>query len=165
MPKLNKDKAKEAANTESSFDPVDEGWYHVRLRDVDGSRSGNAGPYWSWEYEVVGAGAPDDKGSYATPFLNRRLWNNTTLAEGKMFGFNATFKAFDVDTDTDTDDLCGRIIKVLVGHRTIQQGARAGQIGEQINQLRPADDEFKMPEGVKAGASSGGAADPDDVFN
>lgn len=165
MPKLNKAKAQEAEKTESSFGVVDEGWYHVRLRDVDGSRSGAKGPYWSWEYEIVGAGAPDGDGSYATEFLNRRLWNNTTLAEGKMFGFNATFKAFEVSTDTDTDDLCGKVIKVQVGHRTIQAGSRMGELGEQINALRPADEDFKMPDGVKAGASSGGADPEDDPFS
>jgi hypothetical protein len=162
MAKLSKATAKKVDDSQSSFDPVDEGWYHVRLRDVDADRSGPAGPYWSWEYEIVGAGAPDGD-DYATPMKNRRLWNNTTLAEGKMFGLNQTFAAFGVPSDTDTDDLCGQIVKAQVTHRTIQKGARTGEIGEQISRLAKADEEFQLPEGVSAGASSG-ATDPDDVF-
>lgn len=49
MAKLNEETAKEVEETEGGdFEPLPEGAYHVRLRDVDATREGPAGPYWSW---------------------------------------------------------------------------------------------------------------------
>lgn len=136
MAKLNKEKAEQAAAAESSsFDPIPDGAYHVRLRDVDTSREGKAGPYWSWEYEVVDG-----------EHKSRRLWNNTSLSEAAMFKVKETFDAFGVETDTDTDDLLGSVVKVIVSTRTIQQGARKGEPANQIDRVVPKDEDFEVPE-------------------
>jgi hypothetical protein len=116
MAKLNKENAKKVDAASSGFDPIPGGVYHARLVNVDSSKAGAAGPYWSWEYKIAG-------GEYD----GRRLWNNTTLAEGKQFGLKQTFEAFGVPTTTDTDDLCGKLVKLQVGVRVIQQGPRQGE--------------------------------------
>lgn len=138
MAKLNKTMAKKVDSEKSVFDPLPEGVYHCRLRDVDASREGPAGPYWSWEYEVV---APEE-------YIDRRLWNNTTLAEGARFGLKQTFDAFGVPTDTDTDELLGKIVRLSVSTRTIQKGARAGELGNNVEKVMPPEEGFEAPSPV-----------------
>jgi hypothetical protein len=134
MPKLGKAKAASVAAASGSFEVREDGVYHVRLVDVDGSREGPSGPYWSWEFDVVEA-----------PYVNRKLWNNTSLSEAAAFKLKEAFEAFgvDADADTDTDDLIGEIVRATVSSRVIQQGARKGEIANQIDRLSKADPDFE----------------------
>lgn len=135
MAKLDKKTRDRVAKAESSgFEPIPDGAYHLRLRDVDTSRTGEKGPYWSWEFEVVySEGGEHDK---------RRLWNNTSLSEKADFKMKETYEAFGVPLDTDTDEMLGLIVKGIVSQRTIQAGARKGELSNQIDRLKPADDEI-----------------------
>ena len=135
IPKLNKKQAKAVDNASSSFEPLDDGVYHARLRGVTVSE--NPGPsgshYWKWEFEIV-----------EEPYVNRRLWTNTSLAENAAFKLNEAFAAFDENTDTDTDELCGRICKLVVSTGVIQSGARKGEISNSIERIAPADEDFEL---------------------
>lgn len=135
MAKLDKKTRERVAKAESSgFEPIPDGAYHLRLRDVDTTRSGEKGPYWSWEFEVVY--------SESGEFDNRRLWNNTSLSEKADFKMKETYEAFGVELDTDTDEMIGMVVKGIVSQRTIQQGARKGELSNQIDRLKPADEEI-----------------------
>jgi hypothetical protein len=137
MAKLNKTKATAASKADSaSFEPVPDAVYHVRLEDVDSSREGPKGPYWSWQFVIVEDG--EAKG--------RKLWNNTSLSDAAMFKFKESFDAFGVETDTDTDDIIGQVCRAVVSTRTIQQGDRKGEQANQIDRLTPADSEFAEAE-------------------
>lgn len=137
MPKLNKKQAKEVSGASGGFEPLEDGVYHARLRGVE--TSDNPGPsgsyYWKWEFEVV-----------EEPYINRRLWTNTSLAEAAAFKLKEMFDAFGADIDTDTDELCGQIVRLVVSTRTIQEGARKGEISNQIDRVSPADENFEAPE-------------------
>jgi hypothetical protein len=148
MPKLNKKQAKEVDTASGSFEPIEDGVYHVRLRSVTVSDSpGPSGAhYWKWEFEVV-----------EEPYVNRRLWTNTSLADAAAFKLKEAFAAFGEDTDTDTDELCGQVCKAVVSTGVIQAGRRKGEIGNAIERLSPADDDFDIPE--TAGTTSKGADD------
>lgn len=148
MAKLNKTMAKKAEAATSGFDPIPAGTYHLRLRDVDSDRQGAAGPYWSWEFEILDEG-----------FTGRRLWNNTSLAENALWKMNETFKAFGAGMDTDTDDLCGMVVRGVVEQRVIEAGSRKGEIGNQIRRLIP-NDGFEPEEN----GGGGGTPDPEDIF-
>lgn len=151
MPKLNKKTAEKVAEAESSdFEPLPAGAYHCRLVDVDGSREGPSGPYWSWEFDVL-----DEE------HQNRKLWNNTSLSEAAHWKLAEAFAAFGVGTDTDTDELLGQVCKAIVTVRTIQAGARKGQLANQVDKLVEADEDFEAPE--PAGVASGGSED--DIFS
>jgi hypothetical protein len=131
MAKLDKKTQKTVNDAESSgFTPLEPGAYHAKLRDVDTTREGPKGPYWSWEYEVI-----DE------PYVGRRLWNNTSLSEAAAFKMKETFEAFGVDTSTDTDEMIGHVIKLLVSVRTIQSGPREGEESNQIDRIKPADED------------------------
>jgi hypothetical protein len=152
--KLNKKQSKEVDKASGGFEPLDDGVYHARLRAVEVSE--NPGPsgshYWKWEFEVV-----------EEPYVNRRLWTNTSLADTAAFKLKELFDAFGEGTDTDTDDLCGQVVRLVVSTRTIQQGARKGEISNQIDRVSPADEEFEIPdEAQTSGAVKGD--DGEDLF-
>jgi len=148
MAKLNQTQQKKVDSASDSFEPLPADAYHVRLVDVDATREGPKGPYWSWEFEVV------EPGDYE----NRKLWNNTSLSKEAAFSFKQTFAAFGVESDTDTDDLCGQVVKAVVSIRTIQEGARKGDQANQIDRLVPADPDFEAPEAEKQ-------PDAEDIFS
>lgn len=132
MAKLNKNQQKQAEEASGGdFAPLPDGVYHVKLADVDTSREGPKGPYWSWEFDVV----QNDE------FNNRKLWNNTSLSKAAAFKMDETYKAFGVPLDTDTDDMIGMVVKAQVSVRTIQEGERRGELSNQIDRLKPADPE------------------------
>lgn len=148
MPKLTKTKAKQVEESGGTFEPLPPGVYHVRLVDVDASREGPSGPYWSWEYDVVEDG-----------HVGRKLWNNTSLSDAALWKLDETFSAFGMGADTDTDELLGKVVKAVVSIRTIQEGARKGEPANQIDRLTPADSGFEAP------TPAAGQPDPEDVFS
>ena len=150
MAKLAKKQQEIVGKAESSgFDPMPDGAYHLKLRDVDTTREGAKGPYWSWEFEVVANEEHND----------RRLWNNTSLSEAAAFKMKETFDAFGVGVDTDTDELIGKVVKAIVSQRTIQDGARKGEVANQIDRLKPAD-----PDVLEAMQKEAGKQTADDIF-
>lgn len=141
---------------EDGFTPVPDAAYHLRLRDVDPTREGPKGPYWSWDFEIVEPGR----------YEGRRLWNNTSLAKEALFSFQQTFKAFGVPVDTDTDDLLGQVVKGIVSTRTIQSGPRKGDPANQIDRLVPKDPDFEVPESMQSETAGVGGGQPnaEDLF-
>lgn len=158
MAKLNKAKQKEIAdNADSGFAVIPDGAVHLRLRDVDATREGGKGPYWSWEFEIVEPetivmGDPPKE----TSIKGRRLWNNTSLSKAAAFKMQETFDAFGVELDTDTDELIGKVVKAIISQRTIQEGNRKGEVANQIDKLKPADED--VLERMKAESNSAKAA-------
>jgi hypothetical protein len=149
VPQLNKKQAAETAKAEGSFEPLDDGVYHVRLAGVE-VKEGKNGPYWAWEFEVV-----------QEPYVNRKLWTNTSLSEAAAWKVKEAFDAFGVGTDTDTDELVGQVCKAAVSSRVQQEGAGKGQTRNQVDRLLLADDDFEAPE---VATSKAGAADDEDLF-
>jgi len=125
--KLNKVMASavEEASGGSGFEPLEEGVYVVRLREVD-VKEGQKGPYWVWTFEI-----PEGE-SYA----GRRFWMNTSLSEAALWKLKEVFNAFGTTPDTDTDELLGKRVKAVVVQRTIQMGARAGEVTNQIDTVQ-----------------------------
>lgn len=127
MPKLNKDLASAASEAvTTSFEPVPEGVYGVTLRGVD-IKEGQKGPYWVWEFEIP----------TGNDHAGRRFWLNTSLSEAALWKLNEVFSAFGATTDTDTDELIGKSVKAVVVQRTIQAGARSGEVTNQIDAVMP----------------------------
>lgn len=144
MAKLSTDLVEKTEKVEGgSFEPLAAGAYHVRLMNVDTSKSGPSGPYWSWEFDVIGESG--------------KLWTNTSLSEKALWKLKETFDAFGVAPDTDTDELCGKVCKAIVKITTIQQGNRKGDLTNEIDKLLPADEDFE-----DSGADT---PDSEDIFS
>lgn len=132
MAKLNKKLQDRVDKAETSgFEPVPDGVYYLQLFDVDASREGPKGPYWSWEFNIVESDEYD----------GRKQWNNTSLSAAADFKMKETYEAFGVPLDTDTDDMLGMVVKGQISQRVIQSGDRMGEMGNQIDRLRKAEPE------------------------
>lgn len=129
MPKLNADKAKEVADSESTGGIMDDGIYEMLLKDVE-VQDGPKGPYWKWTFKV-----PED----APRYKGWQQWLNTSLSEAAVWKLKEVFDAFGAPTDTDTDELIGKRVRVVVGSRTIQKGKRAGEQGNQVEEVLALD--------------------------
>jgi hypothetical protein len=152
-PKLNAAMAKKVGAATSSFTPIPDGTYTVTLKSVD-VKTGPAGPYWKWTFTV-------DPGK-------RQLFLNASLSEEAQWRLNEVFKAFGAAPDTDTDELLGQKIRVQVGTRTIQAGARAGELANDIIKCLPAEGgngRAAQPAAVAAGAGDDSSSDSDSDEN
>lgn len=153
MAKLTKNLAKTAADKASDWDgtgTVPPGVYLCRLTNVDTSRSGPKGPYWTWEYETVGVG--DEPAS-------KKFWDNTSLSEQAIGRLGKVFEAFGATTEADTDDLIGDLIAVEVKVGTISQGERAGEQRNEVVTLHPAESHAEFDEFESANPKETAAAD------
>ena len=116
MAKLPAGKAQEAKEKGENWEfgqVVPPGVYLCRLDSVDATKSGQAGPYWEWTCECVGAGQ-EPKG--------KKFWDNTSLSEKAIGRLGKVFEAFGVPTDTDTDDLIGKLVALEVTQGTNRDG-------------------------------------------
>lgn len=155
MPKLNNEIAQKVdkAASDSGFTPMDPGQYRARLSKVEAKNAASSGnPMWTWEYEVV-----------QEPYVGRKQWNNTVLTDAAMWKLAETFSAFGVSTDTDTDELIGCTVLLNVTQRVIPTGNKAGQTGNNVDQVMPDVDpaavrhaESEHKKGNKAAAKAGG---------
>lgn len=128
MPKLNSALAAQVERQEVqiNYEPIPAGTYVVRLMNVEPRESKNGNPAWSWTYEIV-------EGEHT----GRRLWDYTSLVEKALWRVKAIFDAFEVPPGTDTDELLGRQVRLVVSQRPIPAGQRAGEIGNQIDRVLP----------------------------
>lgn len=140
-----------AENTsDDEFEPLPVGVYHARLMEVDTSREGAAGPYWSFQYDIVD---PDKYG-------NRKVWDNVSLSAKAAFKRKQVWGAFGVPLTTDTEDMLGDVVMLVIGHRTIQKGAREGQTAEQVSMTKPPNPEVV----ARIAAVKGSGASSEDLF-
>lgn len=165
MPKMDKDAQKQTADAPDSGFPVwPEMAVHARLKDVKVSdQPGGSGyHYWTWEYEVVEdrevtAQVPVTKDGKTEmqpqerSVQGQKFWNNTSLSPQAAFSMKATYDAHNAEYDSDTDDLLGDVVKLIIGVRTIQSGDRKGELANQITRVVPKDEDFEAPEAVAAG--------------
>lgn len=124
MPKLTEEKAKQVSESANGASALDEDIYTCRLMGVEAKESKAGSVYWSWEYQV-------DDG----PFKGRKLWDNTSLSDAAVWRLDKVFEAFGEPTNTDTDDLLGRLVDLQVEQQIIESGARAGEVGNSITRV------------------------------
>lgn len=154
MPKLPKKAAKATAETESqSFDALPVGTYIGTLEqvtthdgraiasspaDVDQFGEGEKIPYWKWQFkDITGRSGEDVEPGKTYP---GKLWVQTSLGENSRWKMKEVFDAFGYTTDTDTDEMCGEKVVLVVTQRTIEGGPRKGEIGNNVDNLLPYDE-------------------------
>jgi len=143
MPRLDDETAQKVADAETTnFEPIDPGVYHCRLVEVE-SKPGKAADYWRWEYEVVSA-----------PYIGRKLWTNTSLSEAALFKVHESFDAYSAEYGSDTDDLIGQVVKLVVSIKPIQEGPRKGELKNEIDRVLPASEDFQPEDGARDTAGS-----------
>jgi hypothetical protein len=129
MPKLNKEQAQATSEAESAFGPLEEGVYLGTLSEVTVGK-GEKGPYWSWRFSDLINTETDEKAPGS-------VWVNTSLTAEAQWKLKEVFDAFEVVPDTDTDELLGQQVQLVVSQREIERGARMGQVGNQVDAVLP----------------------------
>lgn len=149
MPKLNPTKAQEvkkAGEEGSKFTLLPIGKFRVKLTDVESTESRAGKPMWVWKFETVehldGTTDGSNKG--------KELWYRTVIQDNTLWDLDRVFAAFDAEPDTDTDDIIGDEIVVMVDQEMINGGKSKGKMGNTITDfftladgLAKNDDEFE----------------------
>lgn len=133
MPKLNKKQAKQVEDAEGGELLVDAGVYAAVLNKVE-EKKGQAGPYWEWEFQLM----EDADGNDLE--VKPKVWENTSLSEKAAWRLRDMFEAFEVPTDTDTDEILGQWVQLTVGQEVAQQGSRQGQLRNIFLSAAPLSD-------------------------
>lgn len=131
MPKLSDEKAK-AVNADEGNVLLEDGTVVIATLTEVEPDEGQKGPYWAWKYKVS-QDSPAGKGRVFT--------NRTSLSDAAYWKLKETFDAFGVSADTDTDDLIGHAVRLQITQRTINQGARAGELTNDVKAVLPLTDE------------------------
>ncbi len=136
MPKLNKTTAKAVGNSKSEArKPLPEGIYPAKLMAVE-VKDGKQFPYWQWQYELI----DPVEGCYTRQFVN------TSLSPKALWKLEETFSGHGVAADTDTDELLGDIVSLIVSVGVIEQGTKAGELGNNVEKVIPLDRELEQEE-------------------
>lgn len=110
---------------EGGFPLLPEDKYLVEIQDTSKLMKSDAGPYIRWIAKVV-------EGEYADKFIG---WNTSLLPQA-LWNVKNMLEAANVDWEEDgfdTEDVIGALIIVDVSQRTIEQGRRAGELGNQVD--------------------------------
>ena len=135
MPKLSGENAKKVAEVEDNggggqYGPIPEGKCRVRLLEVESAKTAKGAPKWVWKFETT------DPAEHA----GRWLWEHTAIQDSTMWKIRQVFDAFGVPADTDTDDLIGSTIDVMVKVEIAQAGKMKGKEVNTIDQFLPASE-------------------------
>lgn len=160
MPKLNPTKAAEvrkAGEEGSKFVLLPIGKYRVKLEDVEstttrpkpGEREGK--PMWIWKFETVSYldGTPLDADGNKVDVVGKSTWYRTVIQDNTLWDLDRVFAAFEVEPDTDTDELVGDEIIVVIDQSVITAGKLKGKMGNEITDFltlangAPSEDDYE----------------------
>lgn len=160
MPKLAAKDRKKVAKAEAvsgGFEPLKPGKYVAELSEVEARTSNNGNPMWVAEfteihnldgermpgrqwYQMMLPTTPEPPEGYTPGGREKdpqKAWESyQNLCAGRLKAF---FEAFGYEVDSDTDEMIGERAVLQIGVRTIQNGARAGEQTNQVNNVLPLD--------------------------
>lgn len=152
MPKLSTATASKVEEAESlDFEPMPEDIYEAVLAEEVELAEGPNGPYWKWTFKITTSG-----------YETRKQFVNTSLSEKALWKLKEMFEAFGVSADTDTEDLIGQPVKLMIVQRVIAKGARSGEVGNEVRQVLPIKEADPADPTAKPGKKS--AAKKDDAL-
>lgn len=171
MPKLaakDRKKVQKAQAVGGGFEPLKPGKYVAELSGVEAKTSAAGNPMWVAEFSELHN--MDGERQPGRQWYNLNLPTSDTPPEGYAKGaekweqyqglcagrIKQFFEVFGYSEDSDTDEMIGEKAVIQIGVRTIQNGARAGEVTNSVNGIEAYDED-------KHGAASGGD-DGDDSF-
>lgn len=132
MPKLTKQTAKAVDKAEAASGSylLPEGRYAARLNSVI-EKPGKVAPYWVWEFVDL----------HDTEGVKRpgKQWNNTSLSDKSLGFLKATFEAFGYTSDSDTEEMVGEWVVLVLTQEPIASGPKAGQLRNTVSSLQEFD--------------------------
>lgn len=153
MPKLNPNKAAEVkkagegSTISGKYVLLPEGKWRVKLVDVESKTSSKGDPMWVWSFRTLefleGDHVAKNKDGEKIDFSERELKYYTVIKDTTLWDLDRVFAAFDVEPDTDTDELVGDEIVVYVDQQINTGGKSKGQMGNNVT------DFFTLEAGLK----------------
>jgi hypothetical protein len=171
MPKLAakvRKKVEKAKAVSGGFEPMPAGKYVATLSEVEATTSAAGNPMWKTVWtDLTNLDGEEFPGRQ---WYNLMLPQDTmpedyrpgpsskkspedaweayqALCEGRLKAF---FEAFEMTIDSDTDEMIGERAVLQVGIRTIQKGAKAGELTNDVNNVLPLDSvDFEDDGGTK----------------
>lgn len=138
MPKLNPTKAaevKKAGEDGGKFVLLPEGKYVVRLTDVTSETARSGSPMWVWKFETtqyLEVEAPVDNEGQPINVIGKEIWYRTVIMDKTLWDLDRVFNAFGVPPETDTDELVGDEIVVMIDQQVITGGKSKGKLGNNV---------------------------------
>lgn len=153
MPKLPKKVAEKVDETEAqTFEALPEGTFVATLEavtthdgkaraedpeDVEQFGEGELIPYWKWQFmDLIGRSGEEVEAGKKYP---GKLWVQTSLGKSSRWKVKEVFDAFGYSTDSDTDEMCGEKVILVVSKGTVQKGPKKGQPSNNVDNLLPYD--------------------------
>lgn len=160
MPKLPSNIQKAADEAESrDFGAIPGGLYRIKVKEIDtAAKSGAGNDKWVFVAEVIGG--PNDL--TLTDHNKRQLWEHAALTEPAAWKIKQIFEALGFTLDSDADELLGETCLVMVSEAEIEQGARKGQMGNNIDAWLADTEAGGELVGAGAPAKGGKSAKKDD---
>lgn len=154
MPKLaakDRKKVEKAEATSGEFKPLKPGKYVAELSAVEAKNSSAGNPMWVAEFQEIHD--LDGEKQPGRQWYNLNLPTTVDPPEGYTKGaekwaqyqglcagrIKSFFEAFGYTVDSDTDEMIGDRVVIILGIRTIQNGERAGQQTNSVNGVLPLD--------------------------
>lgn len=154
MPKLAakvRKKVEKATAVSGEFEPLKPGKYIATLNEVDARNSNAGNPMWVAEFGDIEN--LDGETQPGRQWYNLNLPTTDTPPEGYTKGkdkweqyqrlcegrLKAFFEAFGFTEDSDTDEMVGDQVVIILGVRTITNGPRAGERTNSVNGVAPLD--------------------------
>lgn len=171
MPRLNSAKAAEVkkAGEEGAFPVFPVGLTKLKLTDVTSGSSRAGDPMWTWQFKYVEfldvytpEPGEEHKPHPTERYAGKKVTYFTVLRDDLLWDLDRVFAAFDAEPDTDTDDLVGDEIVVMMDQAMIEKGRSKGQIGNNITQFYTVKDGEAAAKEIaeRAGVSAARTAEP-----
>ncbi|QXJ40733.1 hypothetical protein [Curtobacterium phage Parvaparticeps] len=183
MPRLQDNMANAVENTEAThggdFEPLPAGKYLARLAKVEERNTRAGAPAWNAEFEEIhrledlekqpgrqwlNLNLPQGKKMPQSYTKGQEKWDQyQNLSKGRLAAF---FEAFGFTADSDTDEMIGEWAVIVLTITTIQQGPKAGQRTNSVQDIQLVPEDVEIPEvGSQGTWTDGGAgADEEDAF-
>lgn len=140
MPKLNAAKARAAKKAAADGGPsgklIPRGYIRLKLKKVTSKPSRAGDPMWTWDFVAVAPKGVEGE---------TREW--TVLTDDALWKLGQIFDAFDVEPDTDTDELIGDTLMAEIDHEVQQEGKGKGKKRAVIVQFLDSSEKPKLFEG------------------
>lgn len=118
----------------NSFDPIPKGTYHATIFEVTQKETKKGDPMLVFQFKIV-----EEKQNNRRAFLNHVIQPNTLWSlKNTLVAAGYTQEDLSGSLDLDLDDMCGRVVRIVIGHEVYE-----GETRDRIKKVLAAKPGFK----------------------
>lgn len=128
----------------NDFDPLPKGSHHATIFEVTSEESKQGKPYLNFQFKIV-----EEKNNNRRAFMNASLQPQSLWAlKNLLVAAGYPKEELEGQLNLDLDDMCGRVVKIVIGHETYE-----GELRDRVKKVLPPSKGF-VPFGDDDGAPS-----------